>query len=97
MIYEIFIDDNYHYMDESERIKGKTYITASKALAAAQQIVDDCLRDLYRNGLSSGELYDLYVSSGKDPFIITSDDSCKFSAWDYAKSRCQDVCKEMAD
>ena len=97
MNYQIFIDDNFHYMDESERIKGNTYNTAGKALAAAQQIVDECLKDLYRNGLSSDELYDLYVSSGKDPFIITSDDNCKFSAWDYAKSRCPGICKEMTD
>ena len=64
MNYQVFIDDNFHYMDESERIIGKTYSTAGKAVAAAQLIVDD---------------------------------SCKFSAWDYAKSRCPSICIETAD
>lgn len=58
MNYQIFIDDNFYYMDESKRIKGQTYRTASKAQAAAEQIVDDCLKQHYRNGISPEDLYD---------------------------------------
>jgi len=57
--YQIFIDDNFHYMDEDERIAGDVFDTAEEAIAAAKKIVDKSLRHEYRQhpGLSADELW----------------------------------------
>ena len=96
MKYQIAVDDNFHYMDESERDYGDIYKTAEEAIAAAQELVDKSLRHLYQDGQTPEELYSDYQDWGDDPFIITEDKSCKFSAWTYAKGRCQSFCAEMS-
>jgi hypothetical protein len=97
MKYQIAVDDNFHYMDESERDYGDFYETAEEAITAAQKIVDKSLRRSYTDGCTPEELYNNYQGFGDDPFIITDDKSCKFSAWTYAKGRCQFICAEMSD
>lgn len=39
--YTIYIDDNFHFMDESERYEQGTYSTYEEALAVAKGIVDE--------------------------------------------------------
>ena len=80
-------------MDEAERDVLGEFDNADEALAAAKQIVDRELLDAYRSGMTADELYDHYTSSGSDPFIRSDDRSCHFSAWNYAKVRCQELCK----
>ncbi len=48
--YTVRVDDNFHYMDSSERYTAGEYDTWDEALAKAQSIVDDyLLRDLREN------------------------------------------------
>ena len=96
MKYQIAVDDNFHYMDESERDYGDIYKTAEEAIAAAQHLVDKSLRHLYQDGQTPEELYSDYQDWGDDPFIITEDKNTEFSAWKYAKDRCHSICEEMA-
>lgn len=95
MKYRVLVDDNFHFMDESERDEGRIYQAAEEALSAARQIVDDSLRHLFRSGYTPKELYDDYKSFGDDPFITTDDKSYSFSAWNYAEKRCAYICDEM--
>jgi hypothetical protein len=92
MKYTLLYDDNFHFMDEGERDLIGEFDSAEEAIAAAKQIVDRDLRDAYESGMTADELYDHYTSFGSDPFIRSDDRACHFSAWDYAKMRCQELC-----
>ena len=94
MPYSVLVDDNFHYMDEAERYKLGEFETVEAALAAARALVDDDLTSRYQPGMSAAELYQLYTSFGLDPFIVGDDaPACRFSAWDYARQRCQELCQ----
>ena len=89
--YSVFVDDNYHYMDESERYKKGDYATLDKAIAACKLMVDEFLNDERACG-TAAERYRQYIGFGPDPFIVTDDPdavSPPFSAWKYAKQRCE--------
>ena len=92
--YQVFIDDNYHYMDEGERYKHGDFETFEEALAACRAIVDEYLLSSYEKGMTAGELYQLYTGFGEDPFILGEQVPFRFSAWDYAKERCSQICGE---
>jgi len=90
--YAVFVDDNFHFMDESERYKLGEYDTCEEAVAVCKKIVDDFLNTGYKDGMSFKELYEGYTGFGEDPFIISDDEACFFSAWDYAKKRSAELC-----
>jgi hypothetical protein len=85
--YEVFVDDNARYMDDSHRRRHGAFADAADAVLACRSIVDaffetanlDCTAD---------ELFAQYCTFGDDPFIVTDDASCTFSARQYAKARC---------
>lgn len=43
--------------------------------------------------MTSKVLYEGYVGFGEDPFIIPAGEP-PFSAWDYAKARCMEICRD---
>jgi hypothetical protein len=92
--YRVLINDNAHYMDESERADhGVVFADADEAVAACKEIVDDELNTMWKPGTTAAALYRLYVSFGPDPFVVAvnpKDPSVEFSAWTYAKKRCKD-------
>ena len=92
MTFKVFVDDNFHFMDEEERDLHGEYGTREEAVAAARAIVNASLADLYREGMSAEQLLEQYKSFGDDPFVAPSDDSTRFSAWDYASERCREIC-----
>ncbi len=93
MSYRVLVDDNFHYMDEDERYELGSYQTLEAAIAAARAIVDDFLLDSRQPGMSAGELFDLYTGFGEDPFIMGPEQGLVlFSAWDYARRRCEELC-----
>lgn len=82
-------------MDEDERYKGGEFDTYQEALIFCKKIVDEFLVDsLAKNpALTEQELYKMYTGFGEDPFISpTTADTPRFSAWDYARERCQILC-----
>ena len=92
--YKVLVNDNAHYMDESERYQHGIFASAAEAVARCKKIVDDDLGSMWRPGMTAAALYQLYVSFGPDPFVVpvNPDDPCiDFSAWTYAKKRCQDL------
>jgi len=94
-MYTVRVDDNYHYMDESERFTLGEYETWDEAVAAAKKLVDDFLSENYKPGMIAGDLYVCYTMFGEDPFIVGDRPESKeaFSGWDYAKARCEDLCR----
>ena len=92
MKYTLLCDDNFHYMDETERIVLGQFDSAEAAIAAARRVVDRDLSEAHKPGMTADELYQHYTSFGSDPFIRSDDRSCEFSAWTYARSRCSEIC-----
>ena len=94
--FRVLINDNAHYMDESERSDNGVFATAEAAVAACKAIVDDELSTMWKPGTSANELYELYIAFGPDPFVVPlnpKDPEVEFSAWTYAKEQCQELCK----
>lgn len=72
------------------------YSTYGEAIAACNEIVDSLLRHECVPGMPASALYFRYMIFGKEPLIVevsgSPDTSCGFSAWDYAKARCEELC-----
>jgi hypothetical protein len=90
--YTVYVDDNFHHMDESERYKLGEFDNCEEVVAVCKRIVDEFLEKGYRKGMDFKELYEGYTMFGEDPFIVSDDVRCRFSAWDYAKKRCSELC-----
>ena len=89
-VYTVFVDDNFHYMDESERYKLGEFADCASAMAACKRIVDEFLTT-HGPKNSATELYHQYVTFGEDPWISSEDSECKFSAWNYARERVKEL------
>jgi hypothetical protein len=92
--YRVLINDNAHFMDESERADHGVFTSVSEAIAACKEIVDDELNTMCRPGMTAEELYRLYVAFGPDPFAVPLNSKLpgvEFSAWTYAKNRCKEL------
>ena len=97
MTFRVMVDDNYHYMDESERYEHGEFATLGAAIAAARQIVDEYLHSAYKPGMSADQLMASYCQFGEDPFIIAPEiKGVVFSARDYARGRCPEICGKQA-
>jgi hypothetical protein len=91
-MFVVEVADNFHYMDEGDTYKHGEFASWPEAVAAAQQIVDRYLVESYRPGVAAATLYDSYLTFGDDPFISPVPPGERFSAWDYAKQRCEEIC-----
>jgi hypothetical protein len=92
--FRVLINDNAHYMDESERSADGVFANADEAIAACKAIVDDELNTMWKPGTTANELYELYIAFGPDPFVVPlnpKDPEVEFSAWTYAKEQCQEL------
>jgi len=96
MPYVVMVDDNFHYMDEDERYRHGEFADAGVAIEHCRQIVDEYLESALKPGMSAEQLWDSYKSFGEDPFIQSVDVTpVRFSAWDYARGRCLDMCRAV--
>ncbi len=97
MSYRVLADDNFHVMDDNFRHSLGEFPTYSEALAACEEVVERFLRHEYVPGMAESALFFRYMMFGRDPFIAerpeSSDASAGFSAWDYAKLRCSEICR----
>lgn len=93
-IYKVLIDDNFHYQDESERVTHGVFGPLEEALAACRRIVDEFLAGGLEPGMSPAALYERYTMFGDDPFVVPVDPKdapVSFSAWEYARQRCEEM------
>jgi hypothetical protein len=92
--YKVYVDDNFHFNDESQRYSLGEFDTCEEAILVCKKIVDDFMEKAYKKGMTFEELYGGYTGFGEDPFIQSSDEKCVFSAWNYAKERSKELCGE---
>ncbi len=88
--YQVMVDDNFHYMDESERYMHGSFDTLEAAIEACRRVVDSDLAQLHKPGMSPDRLFELYTSFGADPFVLSAEpgeSGMPFSARDYARER----------
>lgn len=99
-VYKVLVDDNFDYTDEERRYEHGSYSSLEDAISAAEMLVNRYLisvADSYlfsdqASNMTADELYKNYVSFGPDPFITSNtEEKISFSAWDYAKVRCQEL------
>ncbi len=96
--YEVFVDDNFHYMDEDERYSAGVFQTYDEALRHAKQIVDESLRGLHEAGKNADDLMASYVSFGQDPWIRPTPQGMeRFSARAYAPQRAHEIVAGSTD
>ena len=88
----VYVDDNFHFMDEDERYSLEVFENYDAAVAACKKIVDRFLQNTAAK--SADELYDLFSSAGEDPWIkgpVPDTGAQQFSAFDYARQRCNEL------
>lgn len=88
----VYVDDNFHYMDEDERYCLGTFDSLDEAVAACRKIVDQFLQN--NSAETAEELYQSYVMFGEDPWIAgqhSGSDAPAFSARKYAQKRCKEL------
>ena len=93
--YQVWVDDNFHYMDPSERTLRGSYGTLEEAEAECRRMVEDNLRHLHEPTMTAEALYSQYVSFGEDPFVVGGTTlKSTFSAWKYAEALSKAVCAD---
>lgn len=91
--FTVMVADNFHYMDKSEYYVHGKFDTLEEAMVASKNIVERFLLSALKPGWTGDKLYENYTSFGEDPFILgTPGGDVPFSAWDYAKARCAELC-----
>ena len=88
----VYVDDNFHFMNEDERYSLGVFENHDAAVAACRKIVDAFLQNTAAT--TADELYDLYSSFGEDPWIkgpIPDTGAQPFCAFDYARQRCNQL------
>jgi len=91
MTYKVFVDDNYHYMDEDHRYELGTYASYDEAVQASKKIVDEFLIENKSTYETADELCASYCMYGEDPFIVSKETFKKFSARTYAPIKCKEL------
>jgi hypothetical protein len=89
--YRVYVDDNFHYMDESERYAHGEFSSCESAIDACKRIVDEFFRSYDLKSATPEYLWQQYAFFGEDPFFVSTDADCRFSAREYASKRCREL------
>ena len=92
--YKVFVDDNYHYMDESERHAAGSYSSLEEAVERCKEITIKSLEHFYENGITPDNLKAQWLMFGEDPFIVGGDGSVPFSARKFIST---ELCKVIIE
>ena len=85
----MYVYDNFHYMDQEHRYLLSEFETLEAAEAGCRHVVNRCLEDTFKPGMSAGELTKLFCLFRDDPFIM--DPSVRFSAREYATTQVERI------
>jgi len=88
--YQVFIDDNFHYADEDERIAAGSFASLGEAIERCKEITIRSLKDLYEKGMTPEGLHTQWIMFGDDPFIVGGDGPVPFSAREFIST---ELCK----
>jgi len=91
--WKVVVDDNFDHGDSS-LTPVVAYDTLEEAITDCRSRVDAWLMNERKPGMAAEELFKRYVSYGDDPWILSRgpDASVPFSAWEYARRRCVELC-----
>ncbi len=89
MGFTVYVDDNGHYRDESERRVLGEYESLDAARAEAMKLVDRFLARAHHQHETADSLFRAYTMYGEDPFIVPDSASERFSAYRYARAQCE--------
>jgi len=92
--YKVCIDDNFHYMDESERSSAGSYDSLDKAIAKCKSITIDSLKSLVEEGITPEKLSAQWAMFGEDPFIVGGEGGVPFSARKFINP---ELCKKIIE
>ena len=93
MSFSVRVRENSHYRDESEGYTLGPFPTYEAAEAKCRAIVDEFLSASRKSGQSADALFSLYTTFGEDPSVVgKAPPGASFSAWDYARRRCREIC-----
>ena len=87
--YKVWIDDNFHFMNEDERIFHGEFDTPTQAIVACQKIVDANIKSITEQETDPDKAYESYVCFGDGPWI----EGVEFSAFEYAEIKIKEVLK----
>lgn len=100
MNYRVMIDDTFALTDRNHGYTKGEYSSHSEALAVCKEVVDRFLLYERVSGMPASALYFRYMLFGKAPSIVVDSESSHtspgFSAWEYAKARCEELCAHPA-
>jgi hypothetical protein len=92
--FKIFVDDNYHYMDKSERYAAGSYDSLEDAVNNCKELTIRSLKDLYEKGITPEKLNTQWLMFGEDPYVFGGDGAVPFSARKFVSI---ELCKEIID
>ena len=93
MTYTVLVAEHAAYMDGERRARpGGAFPTREEAEAEARRIVDRSLDELHRPPMGAEELFRLYTLYGDDPYLVPDPEPHRFSAMEYARRRCRELC-----
>ena len=99
MRYRVLVDENFHCKGRSHRYALGDFATYAEAFAVCKEIVDRFLRHEHVAGMPASALYFRYMMFGREPFLVSAADEAEmqpgFSAWDYARERCGELCEAL--
>lgn len=78
--YKVYIDDNYHYTDQSKRSAVGSYHSLEEAVEKCKEITIESLGHLFEEGITPENLSAQWSLFGDDPFIVGGHGSVPFSA-----------------
>lgn len=88
------VRENAHYMDDRAAYTIGPYASYAEAEAVCRKMVDQFLAGNAKPGIAANELFGLYTTFGEDPSVVGGAAAdVHFSAWDYAKRRCGEMCR----
>ena len=92
MPFIVYVDDNFHYMDESERYVSGEYDSYDEAVERCKEILEEYIPEEGNcGGKTVAELLRGWLMFGDDPFIVPAG---SFSSEKYLKKRLKEVCGE---
>jgi len=85
--FKVYIDDNFHYMNEGSRQFDGEYDTYEEAEDRCKEIVEKSIMEFYKPGITESELSQGYFVYGEEPFVIpTPAGKCFPTTHDYRMS-----------
>lgn len=90
--YRVYTEDNGRYHLPGVRRLHGIFHSGEEAEQACRALIDNYLLRSYSDSITARELFQQYALFGNDAFIVASRSDVNFSARQYARTRCHQIC-----